>query len=293
MTFAKSLLVKSKLHLYASKYIKEKNEIIFNQKNILRTQSETLCQMQEEVKNMRQFINTITNVAEDLQRRLNNTENFVSYSQTGEDKIIEFLFNDLSMQRPSYLDVGANFPLHISNTYLFYQKGSYGVCVEPDPELYENFKKARPNDVCLNIGIGEKDSDPIPFYVFGDEAKGLNTFSKEEAERVEAGGLYNVKEILNVSLRNINDVIDENFETFPNFLTIDVEGLDYGIIKSLNFEKYPIDVICVETIEYSTHGFRKKIQGTIDFMLSNGYIIYADTHVNTIFVNKRVYPNAK
>jgi hypothetical protein len=51
----------------------------------------------------------------------------VSYSQNGEDLIIRDLFFRLGIRQPTYLDIGANEPFFISNTYLLYSKGSTGV----------------------------------------------------------------------------------------------------------------------------------------------------------------------
>src|SRR5215470_302661 len=59
----------------------------------------------------------------------------ITYSQFGEDLIISDLFNKLSIDRVSYLDIGANNPSFVSNTYLFYERGFRGVLVEPNPIL--------------------------------------------------------------------------------------------------------------------------------------------------------------
>jgi glycosyltransferase involved in cell wall biosynthesis len=56
----------------------------------------------------------------------------ISYSQCGEDIIIDFLLTWLKIKNPTYLDIGANDPVKLSNTYYFYKKGSRGVLIEPD-----------------------------------------------------------------------------------------------------------------------------------------------------------------
>jgi hypothetical protein len=45
-------------------------------------------------------------------------------------------------------------------------------------------------------------------------------------------------------------------------------------------------VLCVETISYELSGNGKKDLELIDFVLSKGYMLYADTNINTIFVKK-------
>ena len=46
-------------------------------------------------------------------------------------------------------------------------------------------------------------------------------------------------------------------------------------------------VFCVETIIFSrAEGIEEKEDRIIDLMLNRGYMVYADTHINTIFVDK-------
>ncbi len=50
-------------------------------------------------------------------------------------------------------------------------------------------------------------------------------------------------------LVNINTLMQEQLGGAPNFLSIDTEGLDLGILKTMDFDRYRPDVICVETLE--------------------------------------------
>ena len=80
-----------------------------------------------------------------------------SYSQCGEDLLVQYIFNLRGIQKPSYIDIGANHPYFLSNTALFYEKGSRGINIEANPQLAENFKTHRPEDINLNIGIDSID----------------------------------------------------------------------------------------------------------------------------------------
>jgi len=92
--------------------------------------------------------------------------------------------------------------------------------------------------------------------------------------------------VVKVPLININKIIKENFTAFPDFLSIDIEGLDLDVLKSLDFDQFPIPVICVETCTYSEDHIRPKDYSIAEFVISKGYEVYADTYINTIFVNK-------
>jgi hypothetical protein len=59
--------------------------------------------------------------------------NMASYSQSGEDRIINFFINTTGLQNDMYLDIGASNPVWGNSTYLLYRRGLRGVCVGPSP----------------------------------------------------------------------------------------------------------------------------------------------------------------
>lgn len=208
-----------------------------------------------------------------------------SYAQAGEDVIIKFLFDSKKIHQPSYLELGVFFPDVHNNTYLFYKNGSRGVLVEADESLINNIKQVRSEDTVLNIGVGINDSTVADFYVFNDSA--ISTFDKEEAAYREKQGTYKIVKVLKIPIKSINKIISENFTTYPLLLSIDVEGLDLNILKTLDFSSYPISVICAETCTYSENHIKPKDDRIAEFMNSKGYFLYADTYINSIFVNSK------
>ena len=205
-----------------------------------------------------------------------------SYSQTGEDLIIKNVFDIIGIRQPSYLDIGAHHPFYLNNTALFYETGSRGINIEPDPTLIKAFFQHRKEDVNLNIGISDQPGI-LDFYVINNPV--LNTFSKEEAENYHKEGDYHIVEEKKVKVDTVGSVLAEfRGGKFPEFLTIDAEGVDDIILKSIDFtNNYPI-VICVETISFSNSGKGQKNLALIEFLKSSGYILFADTYINSIFV---------
>ena len=208
----------------------------------------------------------------------------ISYSQTGEDIIVDFIFNHIGIANPTYIDIGAHHPYYLSNTAHFYEKGCRGINIEPDPELFKLFTKHRKEDINLNIGIGAENSN-ADFYIISSPT--LNTFSKQEAENYIKEGDYKITGTINVPINSLKNIINEfNGGKFPHFLNVDAEGIDELIIKSIDYNKsYPL-VICVETISFSTSGNGIKNTVISDFLLLNGYVVWADTYINTIFVRE-------
>ncbi len=210
-----------------------------------------------------------------------------SFSQVGEDRIIAYFFSSIGLKSPSYLEIGTNHPVLGNNTFGFYLAGSRGVLVEPDPSLHALIKSNRPQDVLLTSGIALNESNAATFYIFPANYSGWNTFSEEEVS-VRAKMGVQIEKKITVSLQNVNDVIHSNFKETPDFISIDVEGLDEEIIRSLDFDKNAPKLLCVETIRNGESSFVEKQHSLIEFICSKGYIVYADTYVNTIFVKKEL-----
>ena len=216
----------------------------------------------------------------------------ISYSQVGEDLVVDYLFSSLGLRMSSYLEIGTNHPVQSNNTYLFYKKGCKGVCIEPDIDMYKIIQKERPRDIVLNIGIGLSEAVEAPFYLFPGLLNGWSTFSEEEAIIRERESGLKAKKVY-VPLKTINDIIDQYFDACPNFISLDVEGLDLAILRTFNLERFRPEVICVETIDFSINNQENKMQDTIEFMHSKGYVSYADTHVNTIFCRSELFNGGK
>lgn len=207
-----------------------------------------------------------------------------SYSQSGEDLIVKFIFDELRIVNPGYIDVGAHHPYYLSNTALLYESGSRGINIEPDPALFESFTLHRSKDINLNLGISDRKGEQ-DFYVMNVPT--LNTFSKHDAERFGFEGPYKIEKVLKLRTDRIQNVITQYANSkFPQFLNIDAEGIDEIIIDSIDFgSSYPI-VICIETITFSEKGRGKKNDALIQKIINAGYLKYADTNINTIFVRQ-------
>jgi len=219
-----------------------------------------------------------------------------SFAQSGEDIIIADLFTRLGIAKPTYLDIGANHPVALSNTYRLYKKGSSGVCIEPNPVLYKKILSKRSSDICINAGVAFDERREADYYVFSAGAHGFNTFSKTEADfwehtGTESLGKFKVDRIVKTQLIDVNEVIEKYFRPHPNLISIDVEGLDLAIIKTIDFDKYKPEVFCVETLGYSAADKETKNYDVVNFFIDKGYFVYADTYINTIFCLRDAYKN--
>jgi len=221
--------------------------------------------------------------------RLTNSYKKTSYSQCGEDLIVDFVLNSLRIEHPTYLDIGAHHPVFLNNTYLFYKKNMHGVCIEPDPDSFVKIRNARPRDICLNIGIGVDKQALADFYIL--TSRSLNTFSKETAEAYVNEGTQKIERVIRVPLFTVKDIIKTHLKTSPTFISLDTEGLDLQIIQSFDFDQYRPEIFCIETLSYSSTNQELKNTEIIRLMEKAGYLNYADTYINTIFVDREKWIN--
>lgn len=223
-----------------------------------------------------------------------NRQDNMFFAQSGEDCIVKMVLNHyFKKEKINYLDIGAHHSRVLSNTYYFYLRGNRGVLVEPNPKLFEEIKKNRKQDICLNCGIGlAAHSQKADFYVM--EESSVSTFSKEDAELKISQNNDKLIEILKIDMIDINVILNDYFKNGLDFLSIDVEGLDLNILKSIDWKTHRPTVICVETLNPSIHRTKlKKDKEIIKFLEKLNYFVYADTFINTIFVDKIEWENYK
>jgi FkbM family methyltransferase len=207
-----------------------------------------------------------------------------SYSQCGEDLAVRFFLHYRGIGKMTYLDIGANDPIELNNTYFFYRLGFRGVLVEPNPAFGERLKSVRRHDTTLIAGIGVAAAREADFYVMNQPA--LSTFSKEQADEA-AKSLANVaiSEVIKVPLLNINDVMLEHWNGAPTFVSIDTEGMDLSILKTIDFARFRPKVICAETLAVGT---TKVIPEIAEYLVAHDYVVRGGSFVNTIFVDSKI-----
>lgn len=215
----------------------------------------------------------------------------LSFSQSGEDLIVDFIFRVLRIEKPTYLDLGAYDPFHFSNTAYFYLSGSSGVNVEPNPEQYRRFLDLRPQDVNLNVGVADRRGEKEYYRL---DAPTLNTFSREEAERYEREAGHRILGQVLIPITTLQDLLDDHCGgVFPDFLSVDIEGSDELVVAYIGQHENAPKVICIETVSYSRGGQGQKNDLLIQALRAQGYLLYADTYINSIFVQENLWRGLK
>lgn len=180
-----------------------------------------------------------------------------SFSQRQEDLILDRLLDHA--KHGYYVDIGANDPVHLSNSFHFYLKnnGWEGLAIEPDPRKCATFATVRPRDTILNIGIGEREQI-MPFYRFAEDK--ISTFSKKQAEASVALGKKLV-DTIKIRCRPLKTVLAElNCRQRIDFMSVDTEGFDLQVLESNDWKKYRPRLIVVESDAPEIEAFLAKRQ---------------------------------
>lgn len=204
-----------------------------------------------------------------------------SWSQEGEDRILSRIFE--YQESGFYVDIGAHHPKRFSNTQLFYKNGWRGINIDAMPGSMAEFKKYRPRDINLEIGIGLKNLK-LDYYVFNEPA--LNGFSKElSQERHRAKSNYTIKKIIPIEVLPLSEILDKHLPKGQHidFLTIDAEGFDFEVLKSNDWSKYRPKFVLVEALGSNINEIEQSEIGI--YMKDMNYMLYAKC-VNTIFFKK-------
>ena len=202
--------------------------------------------------------------------------NFISYSQHFEDFILFYIFQDI--QNGFYIDVGANDPDLISVTKAFYQRGWYGINIEPLPEKYRLFEKFRKRDINLQFGAGEKEGN-ASLNVMG----GIGECSSILFKKTNSSKIIN---IIIKTMSNICKFYAPSGVTIQ-FCKIDVERAEKSVLLGFDFKNYRPKIFCIESLKNR----ETKIPGYKEWeyiLLSNDYAFAYQYKVNRFYYDKRV-----
>lgn len=207
----------------------------------------------------------------------------LSFAQQGEDIVLFHALRDqIKVERPTYMDVGASHPVRSNNTYLLYGTGSTGLLVEPNPMFVKMLQEQRPKDMVLAAGIGVTDAAEADYFeIKGNPA--LNTFSPDQVAMLQKGQTESVVErVSKMPLVNINRAIEEHLGKAPDLLSTDIEGLDFAIIKTLDLSRFRPGVICCEGVAIEKSG---RLSALAKYLTSKGYVIRGGSMINSVFLD--------
>lgn len=201
----------------------------------------------------------------------------VPYSgQWGED---EYAWNEFfsGFRGGTFIEMGAIDGVTFSNTLAFERGAEWkGILIEGSPESFEKLVANRPNQVLVNAPVCEEWRSVDYVVSGGGPVRGVGDEWKDEKafiQQFHANGMQ-VEKLVCVPLQAILDSVGL---THVNFFSLDVEGSEAAVLKSLDWARVSFDVIVIET---------DKLRGfDVDtFMRERGYGLYHTEALNSWYL---------
>lgn len=165
------------------------------------------------------------------------------YSQYRQDK---FLYNNIFNKKRNgvFIDIGAHDGITFSNSYFFEKELNWkGICIEP---IYEVFEELNKNRKCIleNCAIYNVEGE-LDFVRIRGNGEMLSGFNREKiAKECCCDDTY---EIIKVPTFNLNTILKKYNIKYADLCSIDTEGTEVEVIKSIDFSNVYIDVFCIES----------------------------------------------
>jgi len=185
-----------------------------------------------------------------------------------------------------FVDVGAHDGITINNTLFFEQQHNWsGINVEPLPSVYEKLVKNRPNCVNLNYAVSSTTgtADFVCNEGYTEMLSGLASqydprhHARREQENRKKGS---TTKIIQVQTKTLEEIFETHDIRHVHYLSIDVEGAELEVIRSIQFDKVYIDVIEFES------NYSDTARPIIEYLQTKGYQLLGKKHPDVFMIHK-------
>ena len=204
----------------------------------------------------------------------------MNYSQIGQDLEVLKFYN--KKQNGFFIEIGASDGIDLSNTYLLETQYNWkGICVEPIPKRFESLCKNRPNSLCYDYAVYNESNTQVTFDIANnyDLLSGISSNIDCYKNEVNAN-----KTQIMVNTISFNDLLEKsNAPLFIDYLSLDTEGSELEILKSVDLQKYTFGLIDIE------HNFIEPRRTQIrDLLTSNGYEFIRENRWDDSYKHKSI-----
>jgi FkbM family methyltransferase len=194
--------------------------------------------------------------------------NDLYYSQWGEDLAIWEFF--LRAPDGFFIEVGANEPSNLSQTFLLEQKGWKGILVEPQPACCERLRQRRPRSTVVQAACGPPAQKGKALFRIASHNDRSSLAGFEPDEDVEFTGT------IEVDLVTLDEVLERAGNPRVDFLSIDVEGGELEVLSGFSLARHAPALVLVED-----HVETLRLHS---YMKSRGYKLVRRTGSNNWYV---------
>ena len=200
-----------------------------------------------------------------------------SYSQHGEDAFVLDRLQKYDLSNAIYVDVGANHPTTISNTYLLYRCGMHGIVIEPNAELLQLHRRIRPRDIALGLGCGQN-AGLSQFQILSTPA--LSHFAGQNllGELTAQARVWRTEYI---PILPLDLIVSAMNPAWIAFLSIDTEGFDFSTLLGA---VQTLDITLFLCVEFSDPDEKRRI---LHFLSGNDFEVERYFACNILLRNTR------
>jgi FkbM family methyltransferase len=223
--------------------------------------------------------NLICNISGHVLRLLGNIYFF--RSQKGQDKwvILEIL---PFKRRGFFVDLGASDGVTTNNTYALEKLFNWsGICIEPNPGFLELIKERRRCVVADSV-VSDRNEE-VRFRIDNGSLGGIVADDTDNNRRLRADELETATIVSRRSV-TLNEVLDRyNAPSVIDYLSLDVEGAEERVIRSLDFTKYRFRCMTVE----------RPTPVVNEILAHNAYVFVKNHHFDSFYVHSSVLKGRK
>ena len=198
------------------------------------------------------------------------------YSQFGEDAIIK---KYLKEDKGFYLDIGSGDPVRGSNTYFLYKRGWKGILIDPLTRNIFSSKVIRRKDKIIQGLVGANNKSYPFFEMYPYEYSTTN--NEVVIDLINKGRAKLVKKVL-LKTYSVSDLSLNINLNQPSLLSVDCEGLDLEVLKTIDLKTINFRVVCAEDFDFNPVSKSSAIN---QYLTENGYEMVDRAGPSSIYVN--------
>ena len=197
----------------------------------------------------------------------------MSFSQFGEDVIIDEFFKRTGVPKGTYIDIGAYDPVQFSNTLLLHKKGWQGINIDINPRKIERFNAHRPEDTNIVAAIGKPGETYCLQYEGSPKERLVLLENATDANDDTIVRTQTVEECLRATSYNYDSI---------DYVNIDCEGNDLEVLKQINLATMKPLLISIEALG------QQEVDEIRSYLEQRNYVLSNKMHWTLIFVQSDV-----
>jgi FkbM family methyltransferase len=167
-----------------------------------------------------------------------------------------------------FIEVGANDPKTLSQTWLLEKVGWRGILIEPLPDKSEILRRERPNSLVYPVAASScEEAGEADFHVAADRSALVPNLKTHDV---------NYSRRIRVKVVTMDSILEEVKPERIDYMSIDTEGNELNVLKGFDLKTYRPSLMLIEDSVYTLD--------VHDYVTSKGYRLIRRTADNNWYV---------